>query len=325
MPERFNKAIVIGDACVDIHIAMKDLKNYCEAGEMPYQISPGGTCGGTAVMLARLGVETSFLGSIGSDFGGRYLKKQYKALSMDTSMMIEEESLNTINVFAFINETGERHLWAFPRSDQAYAQLDLYKVDPDKIRTAAWLHSSGMAMLKEGGARENIPELFKIAYEAGVPTSFDFNTRVSDLNSLDQGAVDAIRRTLPYVKILTGSAKDEFVSFSDCDDWKESIRSFANEERIVIARMGKDGFIVIHDGEERKFPSYNVEVKDSTGAGDCFNAGFIAGILDGKDLYEACAYANGVSAYKISHPEDVIEKDKIETFMKNTALRKAEE
>ncbi len=320
MPDRWNKAIVIGDACVDVHLRLEDLLNDASGKAVPYHLSLGGTIGGTAAALAKLDVDTAFLGTVGKDYGGGYIREEMASLGIDTELLIVKEELNTINVFAFIDEQGERHLWGFPRKDQAYCDLDLDRVDLEKIRQASWLHSSGMTLLSGGSIVESLPVLYRIAYEAGVETSLDLNTRVNDMKLLDPKAADAIIKILPYVRYLTGSAKDEFVSLYPADDWRESIRHFANIDRTVIARNGKEGYIVITDKEEREYPTYDVEAVDTTGAGDCFNAGFIAARLEGMDVYEACAYANAVAGYKISGHES-FNKEKIKRFMAETALR----
>ena len=320
MPERWNKAVVVGDACVDVHLRLEDLLNDASGKAVPYHLSLGGTIGGTAAALAKLGVDTAFLGTVGKDYGGGYISEQMKSLGIDTGLLIVKEELNTINVFAFIDEDGERHLWGFPRKDQAYCDLDLDRVDLNRIKEASWLHSSGMTLLSGGSIVESLPVLYRIAYEAGVDTSFDLNTRVSDISQLDPKATEAIRKILPYVRYLTGSGKDEFLSLYPADDWRESVRHFATKDRTVIARNGKEGYLVVSDTEEREYPSYNVEAVDTTGAGDSFNAGFIAARLEGKDVYEACAYANGTAGYKISGHE-TFDKEKITEFMKNTALR----
>lgn len=320
MPEKWNKAVVVGDACVDVHLKLEDLLHDASGKAVPYHLSLGGTIGGTAAALAKLGVDTAFLGTVGKDYGGGYISEQMASLGIDTGLLIVKEELNTINVFAFIDEEGERHLWGFPRTDQAYCDLDLDRIDPEKIRQASWLHSSGMTLLSGGSIVESLPALYRIACEAGVKTSFDLNTRVSDISRLDPKAADAIMEILPYVKYLTGSGKDEFLSLYPSDDWRESVRQFAAKDRTVIARNGKEGYLVITDKEEKEYPSYDVEAVDTTGAGDSFNAGFIAASLEGKDVFEACAYANAVAGYKISG-HDTYDKEKIAVFMKNTALR----
>ena len=236
MPDRWNKAVVVGDACVDVHLRLEDLLNDASGKAVPYHLSLGGTIGGTAAALAKLGVDTAFLGTVGRDYGGAYISDEMKTLGIDTSLLIIKEELNTINVFAFIDEEGERHLWGFPRKDQAYCDLDLDRVDLDKIKEASWLHSSGMTLLSGGSIVESLPVLYQIAYEAGVETSFDLNTRVSNISRLDPKAVDAIKKILPYVRYLTGSGKDEFLSLYPSDDWKDSVRHFATKDRKVIAR-----------------------------------------------------------------------------------------
>ena len=321
MPEKRNRAIVAGDACVDIHIRVQDLLDDALGKAVPYHLSLGGTIGGTAAALAKLGVDTAFLGSIGSDYGGRYIKEEMDRLGIDTSLLIVKEELNTINVFAFIDEEGERHLWGFPRTEQAYCDLDPGKIDWNEIKNASWFHSSGMTLLSGGSIIETLPELYQIAYEAGVETSFDLNTRVSDIRLLDPQVTEAIRKILPYVRYLTGSARDEFVSFHPANGWKDSARYFANEGRCVIARCGKDGYLAISRGYEQECPAYDVEAVDTTGAGDCFNAGFIAGRLAGMDVFEACRFASATAAYKISGNEDC-DMEKILVFMNKTVLRK---
>lgn len=320
MPDRRAEAIVVGDACVDVHLRLEDLLSDASGRAVPYHLSLGGTIGGTAAALAKLGVKTAFLGTIGRDYGGGYITGEMKNLGIDTSLLIVKEELNTISVFAFIDQEGERHLWGFPRKEQAYCDLDLDRVDLDRIREASWLHSSGMTLLSGGTIVDSLPVLYRTAYEAGVETSFDLNTRVSDIAQLDVRAAEAIRKIVPYVRYLTGSAKDEFVSLYPADDWKESVRYFAARDRAVIARNGRDGYTVIADGVEKDFSSYDVEAVDTTGAGDCFNAGFIAAKLEGKNIFEACAYANAVAGYKISG-HDSFDTEKIRMFMADTALR----
>ena len=323
MPSGYNKVIVIGDACVDLHIKIDDLINVTKFKEMPYQMCLGGTCGGTSVALSKLGVDTAFLGTVGRDYGGKFILQELENYGIDSSMTIVKDDLNTLEVFCFIDEEGERHLWGFPRVDQAYAYLDRNMIDIDKIKSAKWVHSSGINMLSNGDLKYVLPDLFKIAYEAGVPTSFDLNTRVSDLSLLDKEGVEAIRKTIPYVRYLTGSAKDEFMSFYPCEDYRDTLRYFAKNDTAVIARLGEEGFYVIYDGKEKASPSYNVEVVNTTGAGDNFNAGFIKGILQGEDVYEAAMLANAISGYVISRKDRnyTISDSEIEEFINNTKLR----
>ena len=79
--------------------------------------------------------------------------------------------------------------------------------------------------------------------------------------------------------------------------------------------------LTISRGYEEEYPAYDVEAVDTTGAGDCFNAGFIAGRLAGMDVFEACRFASATAAYKISGNEDC-DMEKILVFMNKTDLRR---
>jgi len=317
MPNSYNKAIIIGDACVDVSFRLSDyLKN--DEKEMPYTTSIGGTCAGTCVPLANLGVETAFMGTIGLDYGGKFILDGFKKKNIDTSLVNINKDLNTVNVYGLIEDNGERHLWAFPRQDVSYTDLSFTQKDIEKIQTASWLHASGMSLLFDSGnIKDNLPKLYEIAYKAGVPTSFDLNTRVADITLLKKDAVEAIYKIIPYVKYLTGSAKDEFVSFYPSNDWKESARYFADNGRIVIARLAQDGSYIIKDGQEKHIKSFNVEPINTTGAGDTFNAGFIAAMLKGFDEFEAVKYANAAAAFKISrvNGQELLNDESLNRFM----------
>lgn len=322
MPSCFKKAIVVGDACLDVSFKLEDYLTNDEK-EMPYSTSVGGTSAGTIVPLSKLGIETAFLGTLGDDFAGRFLLNGLEDLGIDTTLVKVKKELNTVNVFGLIDEKGERHLWGFPRVNTSTSDISITKEDKEKITTASWIHGSGMSLLYGGNILENLPKIFELAYKANIPTSFDLNTRVSDISLLNPQAVEAIKKILPYTNYLFGSAKDELVSFYPCDDYKVSARSFVSDKRVVIARMAEEGTLVINNKEERIVNSYKIDVVNSTGAGDTFNAGFIASKLNGLDDFEACQYASACAAYKISRNDGqkTICKENIEKFMLETALR----
>ncbi len=322
MHKRYGKAIIVGDACVDVTVPLKAILATTDGAPKDEELKPkiggGGTSANTAVSLAKLGVETAFMGTLGADFGGRYIRQEFNDAGIATELTLTDNDSNTVYVFAFIDNRGERKLWAFPREGASYINYDFSAIDPELIKTALWVHASGMTVMFEGNIRKILPQIFKIAHEAGVPTSFDLNTRVSDPKKLDKGIKESILATMPYVRYLLGSAKDEFFSFWPCDDWKESVRHFAENERVVIARMGGEGSLTIRNGIETTQAALKVPVINTTGAGDSFNAGFIAGMLKGLEVEDAVDMAHCVAAYKISHggARETPNETQLETFRK---------
>jgi sugar/nucleoside kinase (ribokinase family) len=299
-----DKIIVVGDACVDVLIPLDELagKMMSEASESAFRpsLSGGGTASNTAVALKKLGHNVSFMGTLGCDYGGRFFLDEFKQENINTEFVIEDPKRNTVYCFAFIDPSGEREIWAFPRTDVSYTELDLNKVDMDEVVKAKWMHSSGMNYLMDGNIRKTLPELFKRAYESGVITSFDLNTRAGRPEDIEPEVEKAVRDTIPYVNYLLGSAKDEFYSFNPQENFLDSARGFVSDKRTVIARLGSKGAVAMTPDEEYSQEPFDVKVVDTVGAGDAFNAGFIAAKASGLSLFDALTWGNAVASYKVS-------------------------
>lgn len=312
------KVLVAGDANVDLIVPFPKFLN--EQRTLVEYPSPclvgGGTCANTAVALSRLGVETGFAGTIGCDQYGAYIRRDFDEEGVDTSCLVEDASKNTVCVFAFIDEQGERYLWGWPRVDQAFKEMDLERMD--WMRDTAWLHSSGMAIVDDTSARSSIIRMFREAYEKGIPTSFDLNLRV-DNGSLDESYRDAVLEIMKYSNYVLGSGEEEFYYLNPQDDWEDSVRGLVSEGHVMIARMGKLGSKAFSADEETACPAFRVVVEDTVGAGDVYNAGFIAKRLDGGCLAECLEYGNAVSAYTVERrgARSCPHKNEVEAFLIN--------
>ncbi|OZG61943.1 carbohydrate kinase [Bifidobacterium lemurum] len=297
MPEP--QVVVVGDANVDIIVPYPRFLNE-ERTRVEYptpEIQGGGTSANTAVALARLGVDTMFVGTVGDDQYGAFVRRDLVEAGVDVTGLVTDSSLNTVGVFAFVDERGERYLWGWPRADQSFKVIDPQYVPMHAVRSAAWVHSSGMSLTYPTSARESIIAIFREAREAGVTTSLDLNLRVDD-GALDPDFAEALRDIMPYVAVLLGSGPDEFAYLGE-GDWLENARALAVDGRVVIARDGANGSIAFADGRSINAPAFHVEVGDTIGAGDVYNAGFIRARLEGRGLERALVEGNAVSAYKV--------------------------
>lgn len=297
-----HKVIVVGDANVDIIVPYPKFLNE-ERTLVDYpepELVGGGTAANTAVALSKLGVETKFIGTIGKDNYGQYIIQDFENQGVDTSNIISEPELNTVGVFAFIDENGERYLWGWPRIQQSFKYLDDNKISFEDIKQADWVHSSGMCLTYNTSARSTIIKIFKAAYEAGVPTSFDLNLRV-DNGKLDAEYEKAIREIIKYTTYLLGSGTDEFAWLGEDKDWRKNAKAFVSDNRTIIVRNGKEGSYGFANDLEIHVPAFNVKVEDTVGAGDVYNAGFIASKLEGKDLRDCLLMGNAVSGYTVMY------------------------
>lgn len=293
--------LVIGDANVDIIVPYPRFLNE-ERTNVVYPVvsmQGGGTAANTAVALARLGIPTSFVGTIGNDQYGRFVRDDFHREHVNTEHLVCDNDLNTVGVFAFVDEYGERYLWGWPRVQQSFRELTLTDALLEQVCNADWVHSSGMILACEGSARESIIALFKQAYEVGVPTSFDLNLRV-DNGKLDAEFAQTVEQILPYVTHLLGSGPEEFSYLGD-GNWLENACTLSNAQRTVIARDSSRGSFGFVNGKCVKADPFHVEVVDTIGAGDVYNAGYIRAVLEGKTIGDALQEGNAVAAFKVAH------------------------
>lgn len=292
--------LVVGDANVDIVVPYPVFLN-AERTRVKYpqpEVHGGGTAANTAVALAKLGVKTTFVGTVGDDQYGRLIREELEASGVDASGLVTDPDLNTVGVFAFVDEFGERYLWGWPRVDQSFKVLDPGAVSAELLAGSDWVHSSGMAMTYPTSARDTIIATFKAAHEAGITTSFDLNCRCDD-RDLDADFKVALREIISYTTYLFGSGPDELEHFSG-GGWRQAAAELATVGRTVVARDGANGSTAFTPEGESAAAAFAVEVADTIGAGDVYNAGFIAATLERLSLPDALTMANAVSAYTVS-------------------------
>ena len=131
-------AIVVGDASVDILVNFpifhdKERKN---VEFTTPKVVGGGTAANTAVALSKLGIKTNFIGTIGNDTYGKLIIEEFNDNKINTENLIVDNEVNTVGVFAFIDEYGERYLWGWPRTKQNYKKIDFGKINLDHVKNS---------------------------------------------------------------------------------------------------------------------------------------------------------------------------------------------
>lgn len=294
------RVIVAGDANVDIVVQFPrflDEQRRSVVWPNP-EVVGGGTSSNTAAAIAKLGVDCSFVGTVGDDGYGRFASRDLADCGVDVSGLVCDGALNTVGVFAFVDEDGERYLWGWPRERQSFKVIDEDRVDFGALRSADWFHSSGMSLVYDTSARSTITRMYREAHEAGVPTSLDLNLRVDDgvLDPEFARALDAVMGDVDYV---LGSGPEEFAYLGE-GTWLENAAALATDGRTVVVRDGGNGSVGISGADTFRAPAFKVEVEDTIGAGDVYNAGFISAVLEGASLPEALVRGNAVSGYAVA-------------------------
>lgn len=107
------KVVVVGDANVDVIVPYPRFLNE-ERTQVEYPqigIQGGGTSANTAAALAKLGLDVSFVGTVGDDQYGRFVMQDFKDAGVDVTGLVADSTLSTVGVFAFVDDRGERYLW----------------------------------------------------------------------------------------------------------------------------------------------------------------------------------------------------------------------
>lgn len=241
---------------------------------------PGGQSASAAVGCARLGWRTQYIGTFGDDDAARIGIESLERDRVDTTMVrrISRATSHT-SIVLVDSRSGDRTvLWhRDPRLAMSSEDVPL-----DAVR-------SGRVLLVDDHEPFGASAAARAAREAGVRT-------VIDVEKLRPGTEELLQHI--DVIIAAESFPSELTGLSDLGAaLREMARRF--EPALTCATLGPKGSLSLVDGKEVRTPAFDVHVVDTTGAGDAFRAGFIAGWLrDGNDpnVHDVLRYAHGVAA-----------------------------
>lgn len=290
---------MIGDANVDLEIRLPSGSRPNTHANPDPQMFGGGSAANTAAALARLGVSCRFVGAVGEDSFGRFAVDSLAQAGVDTAAVTTTAEAPTVAVIAVVQADGDRLIYVWPPQGGAHAALEA-RSTVAAIGGAAWLHVSGIC-LRVAPARYALLEAMEQARADGIPVSFDLNLRLENWG-WDSGFTQAVEAAIDRSDVVLGAASDEITAFADIADPTTAAASLVGERRVVVARLGADGAIACSPTETVSAPGFAVPVVDTVGAGDAFNAGFIAARLRHLDLRDAVEWGNAVAGLTIAGP-----------------------
>ena len=251
------------------------------------RITAAGTAAGTSVDLAKLGIETVVLGAIGDDELGELLVQMLDRHGVDTTRLVRKQDDRTSVSILLIGDDGERQVVV--RLPGANGHLSLDDVDFDAIAEADLLHVGGVDVLgKFAGAP--LLEVMAFAHSRGVPTSLDV------LGPCDERIAERLAPALRDADYFLPNA-DQLTGMTGCSEPAEAAAALRRlGVGCVVATLGADGSLVSSDRGEAFLPAFDVPVLDTTGCGDAFAAGFIVGVLSGRDEQSAAWLGTAAAA-----------------------------
>ena len=238
----------------------------------------GGQVATAMVALARWGVKTKYIGKVGGDELGQFSLNSIRQEGVDVSSVIIEP--NATNQFAMIivdGVSGERTILWDRDERLMYREGEMRK---EEVCSAKLLHLDGHDLMAA-------IQCAKWAKEEGIPRVLDID-RVEPLTSELIGETDFVITSSRFPSLFTGISDREKALI----ELQKQIPGF------LCATLGREGVMLLVDKEIVYVKGLEVNVVDTTGAGDVFHAGFIYGLLRNWEVPEILRFANVVAALK---------------------------
>lgn len=273
---------------------------FCEgpmARARSFQRSFGGDTLNLIVAAARLGCRCGYVTRVGDDPFGPGLLEAWQREGIDTTHAPLAAGFNGI-YFISLLEGGERE-FTYYRAGSAASRLGPEDVDAGYLAAAKIVHSSGITQALSASSRAAVRRAFELAREAGVMTSFDPNLRLK-LWSIEQ-AREALAEVLPLADVVLPGAPQEIGQLIGIEDPEQAAKYFHDRGvKIAVIKLGRKGCLVSDGAAMRRIPAHRSPLAvDSTGAGDAFNGGFLAGICMGYDATSAASIGAAVAGLKV--------------------------
>jgi sugar/nucleoside kinase (ribokinase family) len=251
----------------------------------------GGCAANFVIDLAKLGLKTTIIGKIGNDNFGKFLLDTLNSEKVDVTGLILDENVSTSASMVMISGDGERSIL---HSFGANAKFSFDDINLDIIKKSKILLIAGTFLMPDFDG-EGTEKLLKYAKENEVICCMD-----TAWDSKGQW-LKKIESSLQYLNWFMPSY-DEACEMSG-KKIPEEIAQFFRSKGVknVIIKLGHEGcFVKQADEKGYQVPAFNkVKAVDTSGAGDSFCAGFIAGLYMGWDISECAKFANAVGAHCI--------------------------
>ena len=291
--------VVIGDANVDLEIRLPDANGATEHANPDPRLFGGGSAANTAAALARLGVATRFVGTVGDDAYGRAAVASLEQAGVDVAGVQTTTDSPTVTVITVVPPHKERLIYVWPPTGGAHGALETAPAVA-AISGARWLHVSGIC-LRLTPARDALLGAMERARADDIPVSFDLNLRLENWG-WDDSFRATVAEAVAHSDVIFGSAHDEIGPLGGLDEPVAAATALAGEHRLVVARLGADGAVACSADGIVTVPGIEVQVRGTVGAGDAFNAGFIAARLRELDIEESLRWGNTVAGLTITRP-----------------------
>lgn len=242
-----------------------------ENGMNLFEQNPGGAPANVLVALQNLGINTAFIGKVGDDTHGHFLKDTLNKYGIDTKGLIIDPNFFTTLAFVSL-KNGERE-FSFARKPGADTQLKKEEVDIDLIKNSKFFHFGSLSLTNEPSKSATLFALNE-AKKNNTLISYDPNYRALLWESKEK-AIKEMRSVLKYVDIIKISDEETELLTGEKDPTKATNILLNQGISCVVVTLGENGALLKTKKFETIVKGKKRNVVDTTGAGDSFWGGIL--------------------------------------------------
>lgn len=245
--------------------------------------SGGGSAANTAYALSRMGYETAFLGVVGKDEEGAFILGSMEGVDL-SRVKRHKHSGKCLSLLA----DGDRSLLVLPNANNMFSYTE---DDIDLLNSSKFVHMSSFASDAALASQKMLMEYL----DDRVYVSF------SPGELYARRGVEQLEPILERTRILFVNEQELGLLTGEISSG--GARALLDSgPKVVVCTLGGDGSLIVSRNSEIAIPAKRTVVKDATGAGDVYAAGFLAGYLDGANLEVCGKIASAAAALSVAFP-----------------------
>ncbi|HHB91186.1 MAG TPA: sugar kinase [Anaerolineae bacterium] len=260
------------------------------------------TVGSSSVIVAcgaaRLGLRVAFIGLCGDDLFGQFMLAEMQRRGVNTSHVIVRENGRT-GLSIILNRGDDRAILTFPGLISALRAADI----PDAL-LARSRHLHIASYFLQTALQPDLPGLFQRAHTLGLTTSLDPNYDPS-------GRWEGFDQLLPHTDLFLPN-QQEALALTQAPSVEDAAQLLARRAGLVAVKLGAAGALAARGETLVRATSIPVQVADTVGAGDSFDAGFLFGYLQGWPLEKTLRLATVCGALSTRQPGGVAAQPTLE-------------
>ena len=284
-PKKYD-ATIVGLYVLDI--LGRPVSEIPKGGDLAYidelRLTVAGTAGGTIIDCAKLGLSTLAVGAVGDDEKADFVVSVLEKFGADTAGFERIKGVPTSSTILNIRPNGERPALHLRGACDYFMPPNKEKLN---IFDCKVFHLGGTGLLKKLDGSASV-ELLKAAKENECITTWF-------LIGATESTIDIVKPLLPHIDYFMPSIEEASI-MCGLDDPKDIAKYYLdNGVTNCVLTMGGEGSLFVNKDETIKTPAFDINVVDTTGCGDAFDAGMITSLINDFDLEKSLKFATTTS------------------------------